>query len=55
MVSEATLAMDFIPLEAVKRAEEMLEVSNLEDQIRILPHQPLAVLEAVNHLEGKNK
>lgn len=56
VVSEATLEKDYIPLEAaVSKAEEMLEISNLEDQIRDLPQQPLAVLEAVYRLRGKKE
>ena len=54
-VSEAVLGKDYIPQEAVEQAEEMLEVSKVEDQIRHLPQQPLAVLEAVYHLRGKRE
>jgi len=46
MVSEAILGEEYIPQEAVEQAEEMLEVTKIEDQIRDLPRQPLALLEA---------
>lgn len=47
MVSEAILAKDHITQEAVDKANEMIEESNIEDQIRDLPPQPLALLEAI--------
>ena len=47
MVSEAILAKDHITEEAVDKAHEMIEESNIEDQIRDLPPQPLALLEAI--------
>jgi cell division control protein 6 len=54
-VSEAILGKDYIPEEAVDRAVEMLEISKIEEQIRELPPQPLAVLEAVYRLRRKNE
>jgi cell division control protein 6 len=52
MVSEEVLGRDYISPESVEQAEEMLEVVNYEDQIRDLPKQALAVLEAVYRLRG---
>ena len=55
MVSESILGKRFIPEEAVGRAEKMLEVSKIEEQVRNLPQQPMAVLEAVYRLKGQRE
>jgi len=47
MVSEAILAKDHITEEALDKAHDMIEESNIEDQIHELPPQPLALLEAI--------
>ncbi len=54
-VSEAILGKGYILEEAVDRAEKMLEVSKIEEEIRNLPQQPMAVLEAVYRLRRKKE
>ena len=53
MVSEAILARAYITEEAVDRAERMLEVGKIEEEIRNLPQQPMAVLESVYRQKSK--
>jgi cell division control protein 6 len=55
MVSEAILGNDYITEEAVDKANEMIEVSNIEDQIRELPQHPLALLETIYRLKKKGE
>jgi cell division control protein 6 len=53
MVSEAILGKAYITEEAVSLAERMLEVGKIEEEVRNLPHQPMAVLEAVYRQKSK--
>jgi cell division control protein 6 len=53
MVSEVLLDKGYIPQEAVEQAVKMLEVNSYEAQVRDLPQQALAVLDAVYRQKEK--
>ena len=55
MVSEEIFGMDYISQDAVDQAEEMLDISKLQEQVRDLPQHPLSVLEAVFRSKGNMK
>ena len=55
MVSEARLGKDHITEEAVDKAHEMIEFSNLQEQIRELPQHPFLLLEAIYRLREKRE